>query len=162
MIISTTKLFIMNRIIIKSIMAAAAALIITGCKKSTTTHAIPVGMSAKVNGAGWAADSYSFTIDSFSPGQHSLLIIGYFGSDTTGTNVSLGVDNYLGATGTFDIALVGANEAEYDDHLTGAYHLATSGTITITNYTPDNIQGTYNFVSDVSISNGQFNVPRKH
>jgi len=139
--------------------AALCSLFFAACSKKSTPALSP-GMTAKINGATWTATTFSFSIDSSDPAKPFLMVIGYVGSDSTGTNISLGIADFHG-TGSF---ILGTNlETEYDDHSRNAWFPGNTGTVTITKSTPDNVQGTFSFTATgyYNITNGQFNVPRK-
>lgn len=135
------------------VITLSALAILTACKKKTTDPG--PGMFARINGVSWAATAYSAKLnaDSF------LLIYGQIGSDSTGTDIALGIDHFGRHTGSYAITLTGDNESEYADHSINAWHLGTAGSIVVTKITADNIQGRFNFTSDVSVTDGTFNVP---
>ena len=136
--------------------AISLIALLGGCTKSREKKTISPGISAKVNGVPWTATTYSARLDT----SGFLLIIGYVGSTSTGTNISVSISNYTAATGTFPISVL-VNGAEYADHSIGAYHLATSGSITLTQASATNVEGIFHFTAAASfpVTDGQFNVP---
>jgi hypothetical protein len=79
---------------------AAVAFIAFGCKKSSNSSSTGAGMSAKVNGQGFAASS-TYGLFSVSEGELSVFGISASGIDSTGIEVDIWDTLKVGEPGPF-------------------------------------------------------------
>lgn len=118
-------------------------------------------MRADVDGQSWNA--ITATASRFL--NLSIPTILLAGVDLTGSGISIGFADVDGV-GTFQFSSSNVTTMMWTPGSTGGSYTATSGSVTITSYSEDNLQGTFAFegrrFSDgatVSVTNGTFNAP---
>ena len=128
-----------------------------GCKKSktaTTDPIIPMGITAKINGANWAAQYISHI--STTGSANYIELSGY---DSTGRSVMLRVNNFKNR-GTYNIP--NANDSAFysTDYNTFATFLtATTGQVVIQSVTDSTVGGIFSYTAgSVTVTEGIFNV----
>ena len=136
------------------------------CKKNKNTPIpikstpIPIGMTAVVNSANWVATNYGAYIDTVNDtmslhisGSITYPALDYF---------DLIVSNYKGTVGAFNVSFTITGAFIAYSYNYGHYD-ASSGSITLTQVSSSNVEGTFicTFPSStyLTITNGQFNVP---
>lgn len=150
----------MKRLSVTVAFLATSLFAITACNKAKVTQGQPQGMTATVNNASWSAANYSAQLDSATANSVLLAITGNQGNDTTGTIISLHVNNFQNKTGEYTISATN-NVAEYVQIANFNYHIANAGTISINKITSTTVVGTFSFSSSdgTTVTNGQFNAP---
>ena len=152
------------------IIAALIGVSVFSCKKNKTTPTpikntpIPIGMTAVVNNADWAATYYYATIDTVNDTIIYLDINGANANSLYPTQdfFTLVIKGYNYKTGVFNITFTsGGNAVDYTYNYMS--YQSVSGTITLTQVSTTNVQGTFNATfssgSNLTVTNGQFNVP---
>jgi hypothetical protein len=155
----------MKRIAVVILIFAALA----ACSKKKTSNAgysvqpgsgkdTLVGLSAKVNGTDWIADSVhgyrvKYATDS---GKADLLVTAFRRENGVASTITFTLTNYTG-TGTYIVAPPFISAAYY---LGNVRKFATSGQINVDSDNEYGIVGTFNFTSDTAfaVTEGIFNV----
>ena len=136
------------------------SILLLGCKKDKT---IPIGVTAVVNNANWTATIYGASIfKGYLDTIPTLSIFVDYDAGYTPTiqnEIDLTIHGFKYATCTYNIPDTYYNsEIEYQ-YINDYY--STTGTITITQISAHNIQGTFScmLTGPLTVTNGQFNVP---
>ena len=152
------------------IIAALIGVSVFSCKKNKTTPTpikntpIPIGMTAIVNNANWVATSYDAYLDTVD----DTVIFLYINGDNANSLYpnqdffTIIIKDYKFESGVFNINnAISPNSVNYTYNYN--QYKSISGTIALTQVSPTNIQGTFNGTfssgSNLTVTNGQFNVP---
>ena len=158
----------MRKTFIRYLFFIVAGIIMFGCKKNTTNPIptpppiIPPGMSAKINNVLWTATIYG--------AWDTTVGFNIRGIDSMGTSFEIYIDDsvYAHKPGSFKFGgLPAMNTLDY--YGINIFARSDSGTLTITQISTHNVQGTFNIATydgggrtrmsgNYFITDGQFNI----
>lgn len=148
----------MKRITQLVFVAIGLALVLWSCNKSddAVPETPPIQMKALINGGLWTSALANAYINyDTAHGTQKLILSGTTLVDTATTAINISVDSCKGV-GTYKITVSGPVQASYYH---GGLTQATSGIVTIENFSVTQVKGTYFFKGGTTtITEGVFNL----